>query len=169
VDAAWPNAGRGWLKLSVEVVVWWGLAFGIWLMSLSATSGQEFLVAALASLPCGLAAAAARRAIEQSWAVTPSALKPLLLVPVAIFTDAAQVLAAPIANRARGGRFETIPTNAAGDTAQARGRRALATAWVSITPGTFVLDVDPDSGAMLVHSLAFRGPRVANFVARDSS
>lgn len=168
MHAAWPKVGRGWLKLLTEVVVWWALAFGVWLISLSATSGQEFLVAALASLPCGVAAAVAREAIGESWIVRPSWFRPLLFLPVVLFTDAAQVLAAPLRGRQRGGRFETVPTSKGGDTAERRGRRALATVFVSITPGSFVLDIDPNSGDMLIHSLAFRGPRMEQIVAGTS-
>jgi multisubunit Na+/H+ antiporter MnhE subunit len=152
----------------IEATVWWGVAFGIWIISLSATSNQEFLIAALASLPCGLAAAIARRAIGESWTVRLSWFRPVLLLPVAIFTDSAQVLAAPLRGRKRGGRFETVPTGNAGDTAEARGHRALATVLASITPGSFVIDVDPESGDLLIHSLAFKGPRMERAVKRRS-
>lgn len=160
-----PKRAAAAPRVLVEIAVWWALSLGVWLMSLSAVSSEEYIVAVLASLPCGVAAAGARWAIGESWTLRPAWLAPALLLPVAVFTDAAQVLASPLWSRRRGGRFSTIATGHAGDSARARAGRAVATMIVSTTPGTYVLDIDPDSGEMLVHSLAPKGPSVEKAVA----
>ncbi|HLH29225.1 MAG TPA: hypothetical protein VKW77_09925, partial [Acidimicrobiales bacterium] len=85
-------------------------------------------------------------------------------LPVVIVSDAVQVLAAPWRRPQGRGRFETVPTAAAGGSVAGESRRAVATALVSSTPGSYVLDVDPETGDMLVHRLASRGPRIDHLV-----
>lgn len=154
-----------WRRM-LEVLFWWAAALGIWLVSLSAVSRQEYLIAGLCSLPCGVTASLARWAVEGAWPVRARWLSPLLLLPVAIVTDALQVLAAPWRAHPRAGELRTVATPAAGDSPSARARRAVAVALVSATPGTYVLDIDTASGDMLVHSLAPRGPKLEQKVAR---
>lgn len=143
---------------------WTAIAYGVWLMSLSTAPLQELLLAAACALPCGLAAAGARWAIRDSWRFRPGWFRPMLLLPLAIVSDAVQVLFASLRPHPRSGRFQRVQTGATGDDSLARGRRALITGLVTVTPGSYVLDVDPDSGEMLVHSLSFRGPRMERTV-----
>jgi multisubunit Na+/H+ antiporter MnhE subunit len=157
---------RSWLRGASEALTWSGAAFGLWLISLSAVSNQEILIAALASLPCGAAAVGARLAVRDSWTLRPGWLKPALQLPLSLVTDAVQVFAACVPFRRRPGRFETVPTGAGGDTARARSQRAVWSALISVTPGSYVLDVDEESGDMLVHSLAHAGPQIAAAVSR---
>ena len=49
-----------WLARILEVVFWWAACLGVWLVSLSAVSGQDLLVSVLVSLPCGVIAVAGR-------------------------------------------------------------------------------------------------------------
>jgi multisubunit Na+/H+ antiporter MnhE subunit len=35
---------------------------------------------------------------------------------------------------------------------------------MSLTPGSYVLDADPETGDLLVHSLSSRGPRMERLV-----
>lgn len=147
----------------VEIVVWWALAYAVWLISLSTVPLQELLLAAACALPCGIAAAGTRWAIRDSWWIRVSWLKPMLVLPVAVVTDAAQVLMAGLLRR--GGDFQRVSTGTGGDSSSARGRRALAIGLITSTPGSYVLDIDPESGEMLLHSLASRGPRMERQVA----
>lgn len=147
----------------VEIVVWWAVTYAVWLISLSTVPLQELLLVAGCSLPCGIAAAGARWAIRDSWWVRVSWLKPMLVLPVAIVTDAAQVLVAGLLRRR--GSFQTISTGTGGDSSSARGRRALTIGLITSTPGSYVLDIDPESGDILLHSLASRGPRMERMVA----
>src|SRR5581483_10378241 len=101
----------------------------------------------------------ARRATRASWTVRAAWLRPALILPVAIVSDAAQVLAGAL--RPNGaGRFVSVPTGPVGDGTVGRSRRAVATFFMSCTPGSYVLDTDPDSGDLLVHELATGGPRI---------
>lgn len=145
-------------RRAVEALVWAAIAYGIWLISLSAISGQEYLVGALCAVPCGLAATGARWAAEARWTLRPAWLLPAAALPLAVVTDAAQVLTAPW--RRAEGRFHHVLTPAAGESPVPASRRAVTVALVSVTPGSYVLDVDPETGEMLVHSLAPRGPRL---------
>ena len=147
-----------------EVVAWWAVAFAVWMISLSAAPLQEYLLAVGCAFPCALAAFWARRALEASWMLRPGWLKPLLAVPVIAVSDAAQVLFAVVRPGQPGGRFTKVGTGAVDDVPTARSRRALATLFMSITPGTYVLDADPDTGDLLVHELAHRGPRMEKLV-----
>lgn len=145
-------------------MVWWGVSFGVWLISLSALSDQELLVAALASLPCGFAAYGVRRVVGDSWRFRGSWYSALPFLPVSMFSDAAQVLTASVTGRR--GTFRQVSTGFVGPSGEAKTRRALAILIVSTTPGSYVLDIDPDSGQMLVHTLAPRGPDLAERAAR---
>jgi multisubunit Na+/H+ antiporter MnhE subunit len=147
-----------------EIVAWWAVAFSVWMISLSTAPVQEYLVAGACALPCGLAAFAVRRALEAQWVLRPSWFKPLVMAPVVIVSDAGQALWAVLRQRHQGGRFETVATGAVGDAPAARSRRAVATFLMSLTPGSYVLDADPETGDLLVHSLSSRGPRMERLV-----
>ncbi len=151
-------------RVVAEVVAWWVVAFAIWMISLSSAPLQEYLLAVGCAFPCALAAFKARRALDASWTLRPGWLKPLLAVPLIVVTDAAQVLFAVVRPGQRGGRFEKVPTGAVDDLPEARSRRALATVFMSVTPGSYVLDADPDAGDLMVHALADRGPRMERLV-----
>lgn len=145
-------------RTGAELLAWWAVATGIWMVSLSIAPLQEWLLAAACGFPCALAALWARRVLGTSWTLRAAWLKPVLTVPYRIVTDAAEVLLAVVRPGQPGGRFDTVRTGARGDSPEARSRRALATFLLSVTPGTYVLDADPDSGDVLVHSLTARQP-----------
>lgn len=142
----------------VEVLVWWAVAYGIWLVSLAAVTFQELIAGMAVSLSCAFAAYGVRWAVGEAWTVRPGWMRPLLVLPLVLVLDTVQVLSA-VATRSRG-RFTTVPTGATGDDPDARSRRAMATIFLSVTPGSYVLDADPRTGDLLVHSLARRGPRM---------
>ena len=146
-----------------EVVLWWAVSYAVWLMSLSAAPLQELLVGAAAAFPCGLIAYGARRATGDRWVLRARWLRPALRLPVALVTDTVAVLASAFSRRPVG-RFERIPTGAVDDIPPARSRRAVATFWVSLTPGSYVVDADPASGELMVHTVPGSGPSMADAV-----
>jgi multisubunit Na+/H+ antiporter MnhE subunit len=76
-----------------------------------------------------------------------------LMLPFAIASDTVQVLSLPLRRRRlRSGQFGTMDTDAAGPSALAASRRALATLCTTVTPASIAVDVDED-GVMTVHSL----------------
>lgn len=151
--------------MAAEAVAWWGACLGVWMVTLSAFSGQEFLVASLAAIPCAALAIVARIAAEQSWAFRPRWFATAALVPVMIVRETAQVLrAAAIGYR---GRFYPVEVeDSAGKGPIPRGRRATAIMLISVTPGTFVADIDEEKGEALVHVLVPGGLESARQTAR---
>lgn len=153
------------IGLIVEAVVWWGLCLGVWLVSLSAVSGQELVVATPLGLISGVLAVIARRAAGNRWRLRPEWFLPLLLVPVAILADAVRVLAAAVTRPS--GRFVDVAiSHGAGDRAPAQGRRALATMLITVSPGTIVVDIDPETAQAMVHTLNAGRPHMEEVVAR---
>lgn len=156
-----------WLARVVEVIFWWGACLGVWLISLSAISGQELLVSVIVSLPCGVVALVGRLAASNRWGLRPSWLKGLAVVPFAIVNDAFQVIFQVFRSPGREGEFIRIPVNGgAGDGPTADGRRAVATMLTTLTPSSIVADIDPDSGEALVHVISVRGPHMERVAAR---
>lgn len=150
----------------VEVVVWWGLCLGVWLISLSAISLPELVVAVLASFPCAVLAVAGRHAAGNTWRFRARAFAPAALLPVAIVSDTAGVLASALPGRRRAGEFTDVHVEGgAGKGPAPDGRRAVATLLVTLTPGSFVADIH-DDGTARVHVLTERGPRMERIATR---
>lgn len=159
------RSGAHWLALAAEVLWWWGAALGIWVLSLSAVSGEELLVATPTSLCCGLLAVVGRRAMQTSWRPRLDDLRPLPLLPAAIVVDAGKVALAAL--RRRPGAFRQLDLlRARGDGARPAARRALAAFFVSLSPGSYLVDIDPEDGRALVHELPGGGPGPTEVVAR---
>jgi multisubunit Na+/H+ antiporter MnhE subunit len=155
-------------RVVAEIVAWWALTFSVWMISLSAAPVQEYLLAAGCGLLCAVVAyVARRRALETSWVLRLRWLRPLAAVPLILVTDALQVLAAVVRPGQPGGEFQTVRTGAADATSEERSRRAVAAWMMSVTPGSYALDYDEETGELLVHRLARRGPSMARLVERS--
>lgn len=156
-----------WLARVVEVLFWWGACLGVWLVSLSAISGQELLVSVIVSLPCGVLALTGRLAASNRWGLRLSWLKGAAVVPLAIINDAFQVLFQVFRSPKHHGEFVRIPiSGGAGDGPLADGRRAVATMLTTLTPSSVVADIDPETGEALVHVIPVRGPHMERVAAR---
>jgi multisubunit Na+/H+ antiporter MnhE subunit len=150
-----------------EVLFWWGACLGVWLVSLSAVSGQELLVAVLVSFPCGVVALVGRLAASNRWDFDPGWFRGAVVLPFAIVNDAVQVLVRVLHERGGGGDFVKIRiTEGAGDSPRAEGRRAVATFLATMTPASIVADVDTETGDALVHVIRVRGPHMEQVAAR---
>lgn len=154
-----------WLPRIAESAVWWALCLGVWLVTLSAVAWQELIVAALAAVPCGVMATAARVVAGNAWRIRAAWLRPIARLPIAIVTDTAQVIVAALRRRPVEFAELTLP-GGRGEDPPAAGRRALATLVVSASPGTFVADIDVESGSILVHKYAWRGPKIDEAATR---
>lgn len=153
------------LLLVAEAVFWAGASFGVWLLSLSAVSGQELLVAGPSACGCGALAVLARRAMRVAWHPSPDQLRGAWRVPLAIPVDAARVVAAALARRP--GRFVQVPVRGAtGDEPRPAARRAVTGFLLSLTPGSYLVDVDPANGRALVHELPGEGLRTTEALTR---
>jgi multisubunit Na+/H+ antiporter MnhE subunit len=148
------------VRVAVEVLVWWCVSVGVWLVSLSAYSGQDLAVAVACGLATAVMAVLTRRAVRADARPPAAVLRWLAVLPASILLDAVRVLALPWRPRARSaaGTFRRLPLGAPGDSPAAVGRRATAAVLLSSTPGAFVVDVDPGSGAALVHAVGPASP-----------
>jgi len=156
-----------WLARVFEVLFWWGACLGVWVVSLSAVSGQELIVSVLVSLPCGLLALVWRLAGTNKWGLKPAWLRSAWVLPLAIVSDAVQVTVQVLRSPGRQGEFVRIPiSEGAGYTASADGRRAVASFLTSATPASIVTDIDPETGEALVHVIPVRGPHMERVAAR---
>jgi multisubunit Na+/H+ antiporter MnhE subunit len=153
-----------------EVALWWAACTGTWLLTLSSLSTAELIAAVAAGLPCAVVAVLARRAVRGPLAPRAAWLRWLLPVPVAVLTDSARVLALAagvlVGRRIPEGDLRTVvlPRDDSDDDWQ--NRQAAAVVLVSASPGSVVLDVDPDSGEVLVHDLAAGRPDLLEAVQR---
>lgn len=158
-----------WGPAAGEVLWWWGVSFGIWLLTLSSISAAEILVALSCGLVCGIAARAARIAVGGKWKPHPVWLWWLGPLAVAVVADTARVFVAAVrlwgkADPPVRPHEVQLPTGGSEDVSAAR--EALATLAVSAPPGTFVIDTDPDAHRLVVHTLVEGGPSVEEAVAR---
>jgi multisubunit Na+/H+ antiporter MnhE subunit len=144
----------------VELAAWWAACVGIWLVSLSAYSSQDLVVACLASLPCAAVAVAARRLVGGAWRPPGrETLLALAMLPCSIVVDAVRVLSMPWrpGGRSAGelrwvylGRDRERPAHDAG-------RQAVLSLLMSVTPGSYVVHVDR-RGRALVHAIGAPAP-----------
>ena len=156
-----------WLARILEIVFWWAACLGVWLVSLSAISGQDLLVAVLVSLPCGVIAVAGRLAAKNRWGFDPVWVRSAVVLPFAIVNDAVQLIVRVLLAPGTRGELVKVPiTDAAGRTPRADGRRGVATFLTTMTPSSIVTDVDPETGDALVHVIQVRGPRMEEVAGR---
>lgn len=146
------------MGLAVELLVWWGVTTGVWIVSLSAFASQDLVAALACGVPCAVMAVLARRAVRLAARPPAQMLRWLAALPWSIAVDTVRVLALPWRPRGRtsAGEFRRMPIGPSGESAPAVGRRAVAALLMSATPGAYVVDVDPDTGTALVHAV---GPR----------
>ena len=147
------------------VALWSLVVLGIWLLTLSALSWGELVVGSACSVAVGVIAIAAQRAVGVSWKPTVASLRPFLVLPFAIASDAVQVLSLLVRRRRDSGQFGTIETGEAGSSPQVSTRRALATVGTTATPAAIVVDVD-DQGVMTLHSFPTKGIRMEEAFAK---
>ena len=160
----------GW---ALEILLWTLAAWGLWIVSLTAVSSEDLGVGGGCALLCGALAALARRIVQGRGRPALDALRPAILLPVAIVRDTATVLAAPwrhspgCASRAAEHRpLDHVDLGARGRSPAARARRSLATLVVSASPGTVVVEADPERGELVYHSFASGGPSLPARYAR---
>jgi multisubunit Na+/H+ antiporter MnhE subunit len=154
----------------LEVAFWWAVGIGLWLLTLSSVSTQELVAAVVTGLPCAVMAVLARRAVRGPLRPRPAWLRWSLPVPVAVLTDSVRVLAvaagALLGRRIPDGDLRRVALPRDRDATDWQNRQAAAVVLVSASPGTVVLDVDPDSGEALVHELASGRPDLLAAVRR---
>lgn len=151
-----------------EVVVWWGLMLGIWVLTLSSVPLEELIVAVAASLPCAVAVCASRRAAGGRWRPHLGWVTWLAPVVAAVWADLGRVMVvavkAMLGLEQPAGELRSVQLPAEGG-ARASARHAIGAIFLSSTPGTFVMDEDPDTSTLVVHSIVSGPPSVEEVIA----
>lgn len=156
------------LRAGIETGAWWLVTTALWLVTAAPPSGPEIVIAVLAGLPCGLAAAAARRAAGTAWRPRAAWLRWLPPLAVAVPADTARALYAVVRRRRLPGiRRLGLPPEP--EDAVAAARRALVTVVLSSSPGSYAVHVAPDDGGgdrAVLHVLTDGRPRMSEVVGR---
>lgn len=152
-----------------ELLVWAGLALGVWLLTVSAVTPGELILATPCAVVSGVLAVAGRRALLAEWRYPSRAGAWSLWLPVVLLTDLVRVLALPwlrlAGRRSDEGKFVRIAV-APGADARARSRRTAAIVLVSTTPGSYAVHDDADTGELVVHGILDGGPSMHEVVTR---
>jgi multisubunit Na+/H+ antiporter MnhE subunit len=148
------------------VLAWWVVSVCVWMLSLSAYSGADMMAAVLAGLPCALTAVAARRAVRGHWRPGWELLAALAALPGSVARDSVVVLLLPWTRRRVGaGGLREIDLHAVGESSAANGRRAVGLILLSASPGSYVVEADPDRGTAVIHAVS-GGSRLERVLTR---
>lgn len=150
-----------YLRVGTELVVWAGLCFGVWLLTLSSVTSQDVLLALPAAVLAAICAVGGRRVAGGRWRLRPAWARWYLGLPVAILFDTVKVLALVYSARRNYGRTETIDLPDDEEHDVAAGRCAVGAMAMSASPGTYVVDADPDRRRMTVHTVGSPAPKWA--------
>ena len=137
----------GGTSAAVRIVLSWAVLFGLWQLYVGQTTTQTTIAGAIAAaIATGAGVLLARLGLYR-FKLDPRRLRGAATLPWDILRDFALVTLALARGRPDGSFREVdVPARTAGD-------RALAGLLESIAPNTYVVDVDRDRGAALVHEL----------------
>jgi len=146
------------MAFAAEVAVWWALLTGLWLITLPSFAREEGLVAAACALGAAIAVAGARRAMDGAWHPRLGWARWAVPVVFAVPVETVRVLALGARQLARrhegvGDRVERLRADGEEPGTVGAARRALGTFALSATPGSVVMDWDPDRRELVVHRL----------------
>jgi multisubunit Na+/H+ antiporter MnhE subunit len=171
---SWRAAGPLPSRLRVmsavlEIVWWWAAAVAIWALTLSSVPPQELITSAICGLPCALAARAGRKAVGGRWRPRLRWTAWLLPLLLSLAADAVRLFALTVrclVTRRVPGELQQyrMPGGEPPDVAAAR--HAIAVLTISATPGTFVVDSNPEEDAIVIHTLVSGPPRLQEVVRR---
>ncbi|HEY5985630.1 MAG TPA: Na+/H+ antiporter subunit E [Streptosporangiaceae bacterium] len=154
---------------ALELVWWWGAAVGVWLITLSSVTTPDLVAATACGLPCALAARAGRRALRNRWRPRPRWALWLAPLAASVIVDEARVLRLALRRPGHArpvGEWRGVQLPAGQPDTVASAHRALASVTISATPGTFVVDGDPEEDRLVIHSLARGWPHLDQVVRR---
>ena len=153
----------------LEIVWWWAAAVAIWALTLSSVPPQELITAAICGLPCAIAARAGRKAVGGRWHPRLRWTAWLLPLLLAVPTDAIRMLAGTIrwlVTRQVPGELRELQMPAGEPPDVAAARHAMAVLTISATPGTFVVDSDPEEDKIVIHTLVSGSPHLERVVRK---
>jgi multisubunit Na+/H+ antiporter MnhE subunit len=147
-----PAARRGIFWLA-----WYFPLFGLWMLFVGTLAPEEMVLGALAAAGAATAADRVRAQDLVRFRLRPRWLTGVWRLPWRLVTDSGLLAVALWRQLRRPGSvrgvFRVLPFPKEGDDAAAAARRALATTVVSLTPNTYVVGIEGNEGAVLVHQL----------------
>ncbi|KHL03262.1 hypothetical protein [Sinomonas humi] len=156
-----PGA-RGVVGALAELVLWWAGGTIFWLATASTLTVSETLIAAAVALAGAVLARLARRAIPFAARPGVAWLRWTVLVPVSAVADALRLVPWLGGSQPE----DLVEKRLAASTGQAEtGLRAAGIVALSATPGTVVVDCEPRSGTVRMHSLVNGWPHLDEQVA----
>ncbi len=158
-DADTPR-DRGRPSLLRLVLGWGGWLvplYAVWLMYVGVDAWLELVAGACAVAVAATAQQAVRRTGFRGERVDLRTLALALRLPYRVGEEFAILMWALVSAAVRRerphGGFRRLKAGAAGEGAEAVGRRAAITILGGVAPNTYVVDIDPETDAMLVHDL----------------
>lgn len=158
---------------ALEAVLWWVLLLLLQVVSISSVTPRELAVAAVFSAVGAAGAVGLRRAGGLAYRPRPGWARWLLAVPREAVSDVARlaILARQEASGRQGEytRFDRVELPDDGSAAGRAARRGMATLVLSLTPATYVADVDVrdgDADVLLVHRVGPGGDQLERRVTR---
>lgn len=145
-------------------ISWLATLTGLWLLYVGAFDRVDVVAGILAAAVAATAEEVVRRQGLLRFRLEPEWVASAWRLPFRIFWEFGLVMVAIARTAVRGrkpfrSRFETIPLPAAGDEPAAAGRRAWSAWAFTLSPNSYVVDVDRGARQALVHALLPTGSR----------
>lgn len=158
------------MRAAKELAGWALLLVGLYLALISSIDQWEAIVAVGVGILAAATGPLVRVAEHASWRPRLAWCRWLVAVPTTAVRDTATLVAVVwrrlVLRQDVRGHFRRLSAPLGGNNAQARARRALTAAAISVTPGTYVVDIDTNDGTVLIHELGRPGGRVEGEVTR---
>ena len=136
---------------------WWAALVVVWLLLVDTLDPDELVVGAFAAAVAASVAVAVHRLGYIRFRPRLAWLREVPALCVGIVADCGLLAAAlwrRVVRRERvGGTMFRVPFHHGGDNGRDGARRALVNFAVSITPNSYVVDIDPEGDSLLVHRL----------------
>jgi hypothetical protein len=135
---------------------WWVVLFWLWLAFAGEWNSTEWEAAALAATVAASIAEIVRAQGELRFRFRLPWLREAAVVPLVIVEDCAIVLWSLRHGRRHEGVFTTRATGPRGRAAEAAGRSAFLAYAATFSPNAYVVDVDRETGDVVLHDLVER-------------
>jgi multisubunit Na+/H+ antiporter MnhE subunit len=153
-----PSRSRGIRQLLGIWFAWWAVLVVVWLLLVDTVDAEELLVGAVAASVAATVAAAVHRRGYILFSPRVIWLREVPWIAWNVVRDCgllADALWRKVVRRERvRGVTLRVPFHHGGDNGRDGARRALVNFAVSLTPNSYVVDIDPEGDSLLVHRLA---------------
>jgi multisubunit Na+/H+ antiporter MnhE subunit len=156
-NSSTPALRRGLRSRLVFGFAWWLVLAGLWLLLVESLAPAELIVGALAAAIAASVAEAVREQGYMRFAPSPAWIRHGPRIAWQILVDCS-ILAVALVRQVLGGRparglVLRVPVRYGDDSGRAAARRALLNFGISITPNSYVIDLDGEAGIAVIHQL----------------